>query len=341
MAMATSKDVARIAGVSRATVSRVLSGSSRISGATRERVTAAAQSVGYEPNVVAQSLVRQRSHTIALSIFSDGKNPLLLGGGPFYFDVLESIQHEADARGYDLLLPSRIYTDLPAYVRGLTTRHVAGALMVALRTTDPRINALVSAAIPTVFVDVVAEGLQATYVTSDNIGGARQATDHLLHLGHRRIATISGYATSLAGTERLLGYQQALAHAGLAVDPGLVRPSGFGMEDAYAATVTLLNERRDVTAIVAASDLMAVGVLRALHERALRVPHDVSLVGFDDIDLCLYVDPPLTTIRQDRAAMGRGAVRCLIDNLIGGVHAITPVVVPTQLVVRGTTGPVT
>lgn len=338
--MATSEDVARMAGVSRATVSRVLSGSSRISVSTRRRVEAAAQAVGYEPNVVAQSLVRQRSHTIALSIFSEGRHPLLVGGEPFYFDVLDSIQREADAHGYDLLLPSRASTNPADFVRTLATRHVAGTLMVALRTTDPRIEALARAEIPTVFVDAMADGPHATYVKSDNVGGARQATDHLLQLGHRRIATISGYASSLAGTERLLGYQLALERAGIAVDPSLVRPSSFGMEDAYAATLALLDERPDVTALVAASDFVALGALRALHERGIHVPRDMSLIGFDDIDLCLYVDPPLTTIRQDRAAIGQGAVRRLIEmiEMIGGGHALSPVVVPTRLVVRGTTG---
>jgi DNA-binding LacI/PurR family transcriptional regulator len=341
--MATSKDVARLAGVSQGTVSRVFNGSSLISPATSARVRSVATDLGYEPDLVAQSLVRQRSRTVALGLFPDEADGSLAFDvpSPFYLDILRHIERAAAQTGYDLLLPSRAYRGPRDYVRSLRMRHVAGAVLLALSVADPRIQELIREDIPTVFVDVAAEGPRATHVRSDNLLGAQQVMEHLLALGHRRVAILSGHAASLAGTERLLGYQQALGRAGAPIVPGLVRQSTFTMENAYDDTLALLDERRDFTALIASSDLMAIGALRALHERNVRVPEDVSVAGFDDIDLCLYVDPPLTTVRQDRAAIAVGAFRRLIAMIEDqGTPDLTPLIIPTQLVVRASTGPI-
>jgi DNA-binding LacI/PurR family transcriptional regulator len=185
----------------------------------------------------------------------------------------------------------------------------------------------------------MAQGSHASYVKSDNIDGARQATEHLLALGHRRIAFLTGQTTDLAGLERLLGCQQALARAGITPDPGLVRQSGWNIDEAYEAARILLAERRDFTAIVAGSDFMALGILRALLEEGLRVPDDVSLVGFDDVELSKYTVPPLTTVQQDRVSMGRGAVQQLVA-MIEGTGEASPLILPTRLIIRKSTGPV-
>jgi LacI family transcriptional regulator, galactose operon repressor len=190
-----------------------------------------------------------------------------------------------------------------------------------------------------VFIDWMGQGSHATYVKSDNIDSARQATEHLIALGHRRIAFLTGSTIDLAGLERLLGCQQALAQAGIAPDPGLVRQSGWNVDEAYEAALALLAERRDFTAIVAGSDFMAIGILRALSEQGLRVPDDVSLIGFDDIIFGQYTTPPLTTMHQDRVAMGRGAVQRLVA-IVEGTEEASPLILPTQLVVRKSTGPV-
>jgi len=208
-----------------------------------------------------------------------------------------------------------------------------------LHASDARIRALTHSAIPTVFIDRVAQGSHTSYIKSDNIDGARQATMHLLSLGHRRIALLTGQTTDLSGLERLLGCQQALAQAGIAPDSGLVRQSGWNIDEAYEAARVLLAERCDFTAIVAGSDFMAMGILRALTEEGLHVPDDVSLVGFDDIEFCQYIAPPLTSVRQDRVAMGRGAVQRLIA-MIEGTEEASPLILPTQLIVRKSTGPV-
>ena len=209
-----------------------------------------------------------------------------------------------------------------------------------LHASETRIQTLIHSSIPTVFIDRMAQGSHATYVKSDNIDGARQATEHLLDLGHKRIAFLTGSTIDLAGLERLLGCQQALAQAGIAPDPRLVRQSGWNVDEAYEAAKAFLAEHLDFTAIVAGSDFMAIGILRALAEQGLRVPDDVSMVGFDDIEFCQYTAPPLTTVRQDRAAMGRGAVQRLVA-MVEGKEEVSPLIVPTQLVMRQSTGPAT
>jgi len=268
--MATSEEVAQLAGVSRATVSRALNGSARVSDDARERVHAAIAELGYEPDVVAQSLVRQRSRAIVVSLFAESYDLPLSHFGQtsqyFYLGVLENIEREAVSLSYDLLLPSRSHSKSPGnYVRHLQTRRVAGCIL--LHASDARVHDLIHSSIPTVFIDKMGQGSHATYIKSDNIAGARQATEHLLALGHRRIAFLTGSTVDLAGLERLLGCQQTLAQAGIAPDAGLVRQSGWNVEDAYEAAMLLLAERRDFTAIVAGSDFMAIGILRALTEQ--------------------------------------------------------------------------
>lgn len=212
--------------------------------------------------------------------------------------------------------------------------------MLALDPSDPRVQALLHAAIPTVFIDTRGQGSHATYVDSNHVDAGRQVAEHLLALGHRRIAFLIGPLTDMASTERLLGCQQALTQAGVMLDPGLLCLAGWSTEEAHQAARAFLNRRRDFTAIIAGSDMMAIGILRALHECGLRVPHDVSLTGFDDVVLSQYTTPSLTTVRTDREAMGRGAVQRLAA-LIDGDADRSPLIIPTQLIVRESTGPAT
>ncbi|WP_031066247.1 LacI family DNA-binding transcriptional regulator [Streptomyces sp. NRRL WC-3742] len=337
--MATSEEVARLAGVSRATVSRVLSGTVRVSEATRHRVEEAAAQLGYEPDVAAQSLSGARSKTIALGFFANDVWALSQLTRPqyhFHLDVLRSIETAAAKAGFDLLLPSRPNsTASDSYVRLLRSRRVAGAIMVACPPGDVRTQALIESELPTVFIDSIGVGSHATYVTSDNIEGARRITEHLLDLGHRRIARITGTETDPSGQDRITGIRQALAARGIPEDPTLTGRSDWSIEGAYHATLELLERQADFTAVIAESDMMAIGILRALHEHGLRVPEDVSVTGFDDIDLCEFTAPPLTTVRQDADAMGTGAVHALLS-LVDGT-GVEPIVLPTEIVVRRST----
>ncbi|MYS84037.1 LacI family DNA-binding transcriptional regulator [Embleya scabrispora] len=337
--MATSEEVARLAGVSRATVSRVLSGTVRVSEAARKRVEAAASSLGYEPDVAAQSLSGARSKTIALGFFANDAwalSQLIRPQYHFHLDVLRHIEESAGRAGYDLLLPSRpASTASDSYVRLLRSRRVAGAIMVACPPGDVRIQALVESGLPTVFVDTIGQGPKATFVTSDNTDGARRITEHLLDLGHRRIARVTGTETDPSGRDRLTGIRQALAARGLPEDPGLARKSDWSTDGAYREMLDLLATRQDFTAVIAESDMMAIGILRALREHGLRVPEDVSVTGFDDIDLSAFTGPPLTTVRQNATDMGTKAVGALLRVMEGATAP--PVVLPTEVVVRRST----
>jgi LacI family transcriptional regulator len=343
--MVTSEQVAKLAGVSRATVSRVLNGSGHISEQARERVHAAITALGYQPDIVAQNLVRQRSRMIAFNFFTGDHTisfaELSRTENYFYLDMLMHIQSETVAAGYDLVIPSRPSGEYPAnFIQSLNTRRIAGVILLANEPTDPSIRALYDAKIPTIFVDVdiMVQDKHATYVRSDNQDGARQVTEYLIGLGHRRIAFLTGPMAELVSTERLLGSRQALASAGLVPDPGLVRQSKWGTNDAYLATKELLAERQDFTAIVGGSDMMAIGILRALHEAGIRVPQDISLTGFDDVVLSQFTAPPLTTVRQNRQAMAKGAIQRLIA-MIENEEPVSPLIVSTELVVRESTGP--
>jgi DNA-binding LacI/PurR family transcriptional regulator len=342
--MVTSEQVAQRAGVSRATVSRVINGSKYISAEMRERVLTAIKELGYEPDMIARNLVQRRSHAIALNIFTAEDSLTFANFGRaskyFYLDVLKNIEEEAVSSGYDLIMPFHPRDRSPeGYIRSLQTRRVAGCIMLIPSPQDPRLQALLRTEIPAVFIGSMIQGNHSTYVKSDHIDSARQATEHLLSLGHRSIAFLAGSTTSLSGMERLVGYHQALAQAGIALDTNLVRQSGWEMEESYKAVHALLDESHDFTAIVAASDVMAIGALRALSEHDLRVPDDISLVSIDGIDFSEYTIPPLTTMWQDREAMGRGAVRLLLTMIegTGQEPPPAPLVVPTRLVIRKST----
>ncbi len=302
-------------------------------------------STQYRPDVVAQSLAGLRSKTIALNLLPHADSPKALSlsnmgdsGHYFYLELLQFLEREISQAGFDLTLPSHASDDSTEFVRTLRLRRVAGALMIATHPSDRITSALIASGIPTVFIDGIGQGPQATYVKSDHVAAAELAVHHLLGLGHRRIAIVDGPVATLSGDERLLGYQRALGAGGVPVRPELICETTFGTADAFRATVALLERTRDFTAVVAGSDLMAMGVIRALRERGLRVPSDVSVVGFDDVDLCEYLDPPLTTVRQDRPALASGAVRLLLAMVVGQTGC-APLIVPSELVVRQSTAP--
>ena len=342
--MATSHDVARKAGVSQATVSRAFGDSPKVSAATRERVRAVAQTLGYRPNVVARNLVRGSSRTIALGSLGDGGalplSRLRLSSFYYFLDVLATIEREIVAGGYDILMLSHHAASPDDFVHELRTRQVAGAIVIPFEgTADAELQALAASEIPAVLIDGHAEGRRISSVLFDHARGMRQATSYLLHLGHRRIAFFGGHSGTLAGSERQRGWEEALREADVPVESDLICRTDFSMDEAYQAALALLAERRDVTAIVASSDMMAIGILRALTEYRLRVPDDISLIGFDDIDLCLFTDPPLTTVRQDGPSLGESVVRQLLALIREEGLPLAPLVLPTKLVIRSSASP--
>lgn len=329
----TIHDVARAAGVSITTVSRALNGTGRISRITRNRVLHFAQDLGYQPNELARSLVAKSTQTIAV-IVPDITNP-------FFPELIKGIETIASARGHLVLLcdsaddPMKAWADLAA----LRRKQVDGVILAGVRLDGDRLAA-VTAGWPVVTVDREVQLPSASVVQSDHRTGATMATQHLLDLGHRRIAHLGGTPGLMVTEARRSGYVEALAHAGIDLDDSLVVPSGFLEKDGYEAANELIRRDVDFTAVFAANDLSAIGALAALEEQGLRVPSEVSVVGFDDIRLSSYIRPRLTTVRQDIFQLGARAAEILIDQFTSDTAVgVLQEIMPVDLVVRESTAP--
>jgi LacI family transcriptional regulator len=297
---ATIGDVARRAGVSTATVSRVLSGLGRARPETRDRVAMAARELDYRPSGIARSLKLRTTRTIGL-IVTDIENP-------YFPELVRAIEDAARAEGYAVLLcnASNDPEREAGYLDLLVERRVDGIVIAASALGAHHREWLAQAPLPVVLVNTVARGIAMPAVTSDNRAGGRQAIDHLLGLGHRRIGHLTA-PRNLDAPERLAGARAAMAAARSTRESLVVVAGDPGVAGGEEAMGDLLDRAADVTAVFAYNDLMAIGAMRAIRARGRRVPQDISVVGFDDVALAAYVDPPLTTIVQSTAEMGRWA----------------------------------
>ncbi|HEV2894122.1 MAG TPA: LacI family DNA-binding transcriptional regulator [Actinomycetota bacterium] len=329
----TLEQVAALAGVSRATVSRVVNGSPKVSPAVRAQVERAVAKLGYVPNRAARSLVTRRADSVALVVSEPHAR---FFSEPFFAGMVRGVSAALAETGVQLLL--LIAQDLPD--RGWLERyvvggHVDGVLLASLHGDDPLPGTLERAGVPAVLIGrPVDQAAPGSYVDADNRGGAGKAVGHLARRGRRRIATITGSLDMGVGQDRLEGYRDGLAAAGLAGAGDLVETGDFTEEGGAAAMGRLLERPGDpVDAVFAASDLMAAGALRALRAAGRRVPEDVAVVGFEDSAVARYAQPPLTTVRQPIEEMGRQATRLLLAQVAGeagGMHLI----LDTELVVR-------
>lgn len=332
---ATIVDVAARAGVSTATVSRVLSGSAAARPATRERVLAAARDLAYRPSGVARALQRSQTRTIGLLI-TDIENP-------FYPQIVRAAEDEAHARGLGLLLCNA--ADDPgrelAYLDLLLDRRIDGLIVASARAIRRHARQLADVDMPVVLVNAATRAGGLSGITADHRRGALMAAEHLLALGHRRIGLVTAPANRAAAARlRRAGVADALRAAGM--DPGslLVAEGDERIAGGITATSELLATRQRPTAIVCYNDLTAIGALQAVRAAGLRVPEDVSVVGFDDIELATWTDPGLTTIRQPTDEMARWAVGRLAATLRGiTIDDASQVILEPSLIVRGSTGP--
>jgi LacI family transcriptional regulator len=298
-------DVARLAGVSTATVSRALNGTGQIAPATRATIDAAVAQLGYHPNTVARSLVTKSTQTIAL-LLPDITNP-------FYAALVGGIQRRALETGHTMLLcttesdPERE----EQYLNLLRAKQVDGVLVDGLVLPPDTIARFVRNGLPIVCLDRDVDSTSVPLVQVDNRLGARIATEHLLSLGHVRVGHIAGAPELRISEERIEGYREALAAAGLEPEPQLLAIGSFTEEGGYEAMRVLL-ETTELTAVFAANDLSAIGAVSAIVESGRRVPEDVSVVGFDDLRLSAFTSPPLTTVRQPAAEIAQLATEILI-----------------------------
>jgi DNA-binding LacI/PurR family transcriptional regulator len=324
-------DVARLAGVSTATVSRALNGTGQIAPTTRATIEAAVEQLGYRPNTIARSLVTKSTQTIAL-LLPDISNP-------FYAALVSGIQQAALSHGHTMLLCT---TESDAereehYLRVLRAKQVDGALVDGLVLPSDRIARFVEDGFPIVCLDRDIDSRSIPLVQVDNRAGGRLATGHLLALGHTRIAHVTGAGELGISDERLAGYRDALTDAGLEVDFDLVGEGRFTERGGHDAARALLERNPDVSAIFAANDLSALGVLNAIVETGRRVPDDVSVVGFDDLRLAAYTSPPLTTIHQPGVEIAKLATEILIGLTQGRRAERMRHLLEPRLVVRGST----
>jgi DNA-binding LacI/PurR family transcriptional regulator len=332
---ATLEEVAELAGVSGATASRVMNGSSRVATGTRRAVEQAARRLGYVPNQAARSLVTRRSDSVGLVIPEPAAR---LFGDPFFPRLVRGITETLSPLNLQLVLFMPQSPDDEARLeRYLAAEHVDGVLLVSLHGPDPLPVRLARRGVPVVLGGRLLSPAALSRVDVDNVQGAVQAVQHLTFLGRRAIATIAGPQDMGPGVDRLTGYRHALELAGRAAEPDLEQVGDFTYEGGVAAMRALLERRPDLDAVFVASELMAVGAMAALRAAGRRAPDDVAVVGFDDSALATTTDPPLTSVRQPIELMGREMARLLLQLIGSGDRTPQQVVLGTELVVRAST----
>ena len=323
--------VAERAGVSRATASRVLTGDPRVSQRARDLVKAAATELRYVPRQAARSLATRRSDALAFVVAESGEK---FFADPFFAGVLRGAQAAAAERRRQLLFVVVANDDdrtrLEEYAAG---GHIDGAMFLSVHGDDPLPARVQRLGIPVVLAGRPPSRRGALpYVTPDNLTGGRLAAQALLGRGCRYPATITGPADMTASADRLAGFRAELGDRGVPLPAALVAEGDFSIGGGYRAMRALLDAGEPLDAVFAANDLTAVGALRALRERQLRVPDDVAVVGYDDVPIAVDADPPLTTVHQPLEAMGRQMARMIIDLADGG--QATSVTLAVELVTR-------
>ena len=329
---ATLEVVAARAGVSRATASRVLRGSVNVSDDARERVLRAAEEVSYSVNRAARALVTRRTDSIAFLVAESQERTF---HDPYFLGVLRGAQAEAAEAGNQIVFVIAATEEQTSrFTRFVGGGHVDGVLLVSLHGDDALALRLEELGVPTVVNGRPFDPSSGLYsVDSDNLGGARQAIELLAARGARRIGHITGPLDMSVSQDRLSGYQQALAAAGHQYRASSVQEGDFTVDGGAAAMQRLLAAEPDLDAVFAASDLMAIGVLRTLAAAGRKVPDDVAVVGFDDAGEAQLAVPPLTTIRQPLEDLGRAMTRTLLERVSG--LAVEPrLVLPTEVVRR-------
>jgi len=328
------RDIATRAGVSAMTVSRVLNGHPDVAPATRDDVLRHARALGYSPNRGARALANRRTGLIGLTV------PYIRGEGDYFAEIVAGAAdalYERDARL--VVCPTRHEHDrevslLDHLMHGTTD----GTLLVTPSESAAELTLLRAQGYPFTVIDpTIPLGDDIAVVTATNVAGARAATEHLIALGHQRIAAITGPRGGSASADRLAGYHAALVAAGLAVVPALAVEADFTVRGGEDAAHRLLTLPETPTAVFALNDNMAIGAVRAAQSRGLDVPADLSVVGFDDVEAAMLVTPALTTIRQPLQEMGRVAVGLLYRELEGRPLDASRLEVSTRLVVRAST----
>lgn len=331
--MSSIREVARLAGVSVATVSRALKTPEVVSPATRDKVLAAVEQADYRPNLTAVQFRSQRTRNLVVLVPSIANT--------FYARVIGGIQQAAQSRGYGVLLCNTQGDEAveAQYARLVTSRQADG--LIQLRAYNPfAADASASAPLDMVNACEVLDDPPCSTIQLDNRTAAREMTEHLIALGHRRIGMIKGPKRSPLTRDRVAGYRDALEAAAIAFDDALLCPGDFTPRSGHDGARQLIQQSERPTAIFCESDEMAIGALHCLKRAGIKVPDEISVVGFDDIEFAQYCDPPLTTIAQPAEAFGETAVDVLVAWIEGRSRQPAHRVLPHRLVIRASTAAV-
>ncbi|MDR3708841.1 MAG: LacI family DNA-binding transcriptional regulator [Capsulimonadaceae bacterium] len=335
---ASLRDVAAKAGIGIATASSVLNGSrsnTRVSEATRKRIVDAARELRYHPNAVARALAGHPTKT--LGVLFGLPRVTIAESNPFAFAVIEGILAGAAKEGYNVTLFTEPWVDAAQSLGKMRDGRVDGVIVIAASSQSDILPTLSEFGVPAVALAAAASDSPVPAVDVDNHAGSRMAVNHLLELGHRRIAHLQGDDTLSSAVRSRDGFLQALRDAGIEAAEGYVPAGTYEEKSGYERAIFLLERPDPPTAIVAANDVLAIAAIQAAHDRNVRVPEDLSVVGFDDIPMAAFIDPPLTTVHQDLLGMGTKAVRVLMQVLRGEATPGEPFLFMPVLVVRKST----
>ncbi len=329
----TLEDIARLSGVSRSTVSRMINEEENVKDQTRQKVMQVINSYNFQPNLAARGLASGRTNVIGVVIPA---SVTVIFTDPYFPQLLQGVSAVCNTREYSVML----WLSEPEYERRMISRilHnglVDGVLVASIPMNDPIIESIVESKMPYILIGRHPSAA-VNYLDVDNVQSSRKATMHLVRLGYKRIATITGIQNQISGYDRYQGYLKALQDSNFPSRPELVAEGDFTEEGGYKAMMRLLKYKPD--AVFVASDTMAYGAMRALREANLRIPEDVAIVGFDDLPNSSKTIPPLTTIRQMPSMMGSRAVEFLINAIESGVKSTQGIIMDTELVVRESCG---
>ncbi|HWR43788.1 LacI family DNA-binding transcriptional regulator [Sporomusa sp.] len=324
-------EVAQLARVSISTVSRVISDNPYIADETRERVLKAIAALDYRPNRLASNLRKMSSKTVVVVLPDITNN--------FFAQIVQGFQTVARNNGYHVLLgdTGNSLESEKDFIQLAKERLVDGLILATARIPKEEIYAI-SRVIPVVLACEYIEGYDIPTVAIDNVSAARQATEHLVRLGHRRIGCITGPLSVILSRDRLKGYRQAMLLNEAPVDETLIQEGNFSVKAGYDIAMKFLALDNPPTAVFASNDEMAVGAMKAIKEKGLRVPEDIAVSGFDDIQLCSLVEPQLTTIAQPKFEIGKEAMNMLLKLIRGEDLERRQIVLPYQMVVRQSCG---
>jgi LacI family transcriptional regulator len=329
----TLEDIAHLSGVSRSTVSRVINGDINVKESTRKKVMGVIQSYNFQPNLAARGLAVGRTNVIGLVIPAGVS---IIFTDPYFPQLIQGVSTACNTHNYSVML----WLAEPEYERRTISQIlynglIDGVVIAKTLMSDPIVNSLFESKMPFILIGRH-PSLDVNYLDVDNIQAVREAMFHLIRLGYKRIATITGPQDQISGYDRYQGYLIALQNSNQPIRSELVAEGDFTEAGGYTAMLRLIPSRPD--AVFTASDMMAYGAMRALREANLRVPEDVAIVGFDDIPTSSSTDPPLTTIRQSANSMGAMAVETLIDIISRRESKTRHVILSTELVIRSSCG---